>query len=340
MPLDLTDPRELAAVAAAFDLGRPVGGARPLPNGGNPSVSRLLTTERGSWLVKTEHLVVGEWQLRRAERVHRLQSAALAAGVTMPQPVEPPAPAVGYWHRHADADLVRVTEWLDGDDLRSGPGGTADAVAWVGSTLARIARLDIEADDEAVPTLQTMPDWHSWVTEAEAGGHDVARPAGALLPAVEEATALILAAERDGPRRLLAHGDTSRANVLRTPAGYALIDWDGGNGVVPWWEAVSVAFRFATPFNGPAAEADAGVVRPLLDAYLAGGGPGGAADATAFAGMLRDQLAVTAWSLWLALGHRRATAEQRAFGLRMVTAAEREMPRTLRSLDRWTALLT
>ncbi|GAB2886951.1 aminoglycoside phosphotransferase/kinase family protein [Streptomyces mayteni] len=339
MPPDLTEPRELAAVAAAFDLGRPVGALRRLPNGGNPSVSGLLTTERGRFVVKTDRLTVAEWQLRRAERAHRLQSAALAAGVPMPGPVEPPAPAVGYWHRWGDADLVRVTEWQEGHELRSVPEGDADAAAWVGATLARIARLGLAGDDDAAKPLQTVPDWHSWAAEAEAGGLDVAGPARALLPAVEEATALILAAERDAPRRLLVHGDTSRANVLRTPAGYALIDWDAVSAEVPWWEAVSVAFRFATAYEGPVAQGDPAVVRPLLDAYLAGGGPGGPADVSAFAGMLRDQLGVTAWCLWLALGHRRADAEQRAFGARMVTAAERALPGTLRSLDRWTALL-
>jgi hypothetical protein len=55
--------------------------------------------------------------------------------------------------------------------------------------------------------------------------------------------------------------------------------------------------------------------------------------------MLRSQLAVTAWRVWLALGHRQADADQRAFGLRIVTSAAQELPRLLRSLDRWALLL-
>ncbi|MFE2673174.1 hypothetical protein [Streptomyces hygroscopicus] len=55
--------------------------------------------------------------------------------------------------------------------------------------------------------------------------------------------------------------------------------------------------------------------------------------------MLRSQLASVAWCLWLALGHRQAGADQRAFGLRIVTSAARDMPRVMRSVEGWTTLL-
>ncbi|MDG9704657.1 phosphotransferase enzyme family protein [Streptomyces sp. DH37] len=336
-------PLEPSGIAAAFGLGRPLGGPRPLANGDHPSGTRVLTTERGRWTVKTGRLL-GDWHREEMRRTHRLESAALAAGVPMPRPVEPPRPAAGYWHVPAGGEAVRVTEWVEGHDLRRyGPADAslAEAAGWTGRTLGRIALLGLEDADgrDGGRPPHPVDEWREWVAEAEAGGHAVAAPARSLLPVVEEATALVLEALRERPRAVLVHGDVSRANVLRTPAGFALIDWDSAGAEVPWWDAVGVAFRFATPFNGPAAEGDPRVVRPLVEGYLDRGGPAGPADASAFAGMLRGQLASTAWCLWLALGHRRADAARRAFGLDLVTAAARELPRVLRSLDRWAALL-
>ncbi|NYI04712.1 hypothetical protein [Allostreptomyces psammosilenae] len=334
---------DFPALADAFGLGRPLGEPRPLANGDQPSSTRLLTTDRGRWVVKTGRLQ-GEWHRAQILQAHRLESAAVGAGVPMPLPVEPPSPAVGYWHSPDGRELVRVTEWIDGHDLRRAGGATpaalAEAAGWVGGTLGRIALLDLvddlaHNDDPPHP----MDDWRAWVAEAECTDHPVAAPARSLLPTIEEATALVAHARRDRPRAVLAHRDTSRANVVRTPTGYALIDWDGVGAEVPWWEAVNVAFRFGGPFNGPTADGDPRVVRPLIEGYLDRGGPAGPADPRAFAGMLHSQLALTAWCLWLALGHRQADAGRRAFGLRLVTTAARELPRVLRSLDRWSALL-
>ncbi|MFC8818843.1 aminoglycoside phosphotransferase family protein [Streptomyces rochei] len=335
---------DAAALAAMFGLGRPLGPWRPLANGGAPSDSRVLTTTHGRWVVRTGRLL-GDWHREQAHRVHRLESAAWDAGIAMPRPVEPPAPAVGHWHNPAGDTLVRVSEWLEEHDLRqvdmTSDAEISQAAEWVGSTLARIALLGaatgVAADDGMPP--HPPAEWREWVAEADAGGHPVATPARALLPVVEEATALIQEALCEPPGTAWVHGDTSRANVLRTRYGYALIDWEGARSDAPWWEAVNVAFRFATPFNGPTAAGDPRVVRPLLTAYLDAGGPSGPAEVSAFAGMLRSQLAAIAWCLWLALGHLRATADQRAFGLRIVTSAARDMPQVMNSLETWTTLL-
>ncbi|QKW23594.1 aminoglycoside phosphotransferase family protein [Kitasatospora sp. NA04385] len=329
------------AVAAAFGLGRPLGPWRRLDNGGAPTDGLLLETSRGRWTVRTGRLR-SEWHREQAHRVHRLQRAALAAGVAMPRPVEPPAPALGYWHHPGGDTLVKVNGWLDGHDLRRPGADLAGAADWTGRTLARIAALD--TGGEQPPPPHPVAQWREWVAEAEAGGLPVAGPARALLPAVAEAVALVRDAQSGAPAAVLVHGDTSRANVLRTPGGctpggYALIDWESVQPEVPWWEAVSVAFRFATPFNGAAVDPDPRVVRPLLAAYLDAGGPGVPADASAFAGLLRSQLSTAAWCLWLALGHREADAAQRAFGLRIVTDTARELPLVLGGLTGWAALL-
>ncbi|MDT0345881.1 phosphotransferase enzyme family protein [Streptomyces litchfieldiae] len=337
-------PLDAPAIAAAFGLGQPLGEPRPLANGDNPSVTRLLTTDRGRWVVKTDELL-GDWWHKRAERTHRLESAALAAGIPMPRPVEPPAPAVGYWHHPAGEELVRVSEWVEGEELRvneSDPAGSlGGAAGWLGTTLGRVALLGLagSGDPDEERPLHPVAEWHEWVAQAETAGLPIAGAARSLLPVVEDATALIADALREGPRTVLVHGDTSRANLLSTPDGYVLIDWDAACAEVPWWAAVDVAFRFATPFNGPVADGDPRVVRPLIEGYLGTGAPAGPADVSAFAGMLRSQLSVTAWCLWLALGHRGDDPERRAFGARLVTMAADGLPGVLRSLDGWTALL-
>jgi hypothetical protein len=335
-------PLDASAIADAFGLGRLLDAPRPLANGSHPSVTRVLVTERGRWVVKTDELL-GDWWLRRTERVHRLESAALAAGIPMARPVPPPEPALGYWYRTGNGpELVRVSAWVEGHDLR-GPkdGGLVDTARWAGDTLGRIALLGLpgDADGEDEDPVHSLAEWREWVDEAVTADHPVAVPARTLLPVIEDATALVTDALRDAPPSALVHGDTSQANILRTPTGYALIDWDATRADVPWWEAVNVAFQFTGSDNGPSAEADPEVVRAVLGGYAGRGAPVGPADVSSFAGMLRGQLHVTAWALWLALGHRGDDPERRAFGLRIITEAAREMPRVLRSLDSWTTLL-
>ena len=75
------------------------------------------------------------------------------------------------------------------------------------------------------------------MAEAEAADHPVTAPTCSPLPVIEEATTLVWEAQRNHPRTVLVHGDTSQANVLRPPTGYALIDWEGARADVPWWEA-------------------------------------------------------------------------------------------------------
>lgn len=207
MPLDTLDTPDIAReIAAAFRLGRPLGDLRPLGNGDHPSGTRVLTTDRGLWVVKTGRLA-DDWQRRQARRAHQLENAALAAGIGMPRPVEPPSPAVGHWYNPAGQDAVRVTEWVEGHDLRR-PGTTdvsalAEAAGWVGGTLGRIALLGPVGDgpvDDGRKALHPMADWRTWVAEAEAGDSTVARPARSLLPVIEDATRLIEHAERDRPR--------------------------------------------------------------------------------------------------------------------------------------------
>lgn len=325
-------------IATAFGLGTLVTEPEAL-HGGVSTDAWVLTTSRGRWVVKTD-LLRGDWHRDAKQRAHRLEHAAFAADLPMPRPVDPPAPAIGYWH-DTGTGLVRVAEWVEGRDLRtsSAPAPTR----WLGTVLGRVAGLELAADldEDGSTPVHPVAEWREWVAEAEARSLAVAGPARSLLATVDDATAIVLAASAEPPPAYLAHRDVSAANVVRTPHGLRLIDWDLAGPAVPWWETVGVAFDFAGELteDGGTDPGSQRVVREVVEAYADAGGSIGAADVSAFAGVLRSTLGFTAWCLWLALGHRDADAERQAFGAREVAGASRTLPRVVSSLERWSAYL-
>lgn len=325
-------------IANFFGLGTLVAEPEEL-HGGVSTDAWVFTTSRGRWVVKTDQLR-GDWHRDAKQRAHCLEHAAFAADLPMPRPIDPPAPAIGYWHDTGTV-LVRVAEWVEGRDLRTS--SAPPPTRWLGTMLGRVVGLDLTADldDDGSTPVHPIPEWREWVAEAEARSLVVAGPARSLLATVEDATAIVLAASAEAPQAYLAHRDVSAANVVRTPRGLSLIDWDHAGPEVPWWETVGVAFDFAQALSGDDGQ-DPGaqrVVREVVEAYADAGGPIGAADVSAFAGVLRSTLGFTAWCLWLALGHRDADAERQAFGAREVATASRTLPRVVSSLERWSAYL-
>lgn len=196
----------------------------------------------------------------------------------MPRPVDPPAPAIGYWH-DTGAALVRVAEWVEGRDLRTS--SAPPPTRWLGTVLGRVAGLELAADldEDGSTPVHPIADWREWVAEAESRSIAVAGPARSLLATVEDATAIVLAASAEAPPVYLAHRDVSPANVMRTPDGLRLIDWDLAGPAVPWWETVGVAFDFAGELREDAVT-DPGsqrVVREVVEAYANADGSIGAA---------------------------------------------------------------
>ncbi|MFK4085760.1 hypothetical protein ACI2LF_16745 [Kribbella sp. NPDC020789] len=329
-------------VADAFDLGA-VLEDRPLANGDRPAVTRIVSTTKGRWVVKYDSLGsaerpdLSEWQRSKAWTVHRLESAAVAAGIPMPRPVQPPEPSIGFWHA-ADRDLVRVTEWVEGSDLRDTHVPDDELAAWLGGVLARIGQLDVAVDQDAdASPVHPLEEWQEWVREAEST--TVSRAASAVLGVVQDSADLIADAVRNRPPLTMTHGDTARANILATPTGLVLIDWESATAEVPWWDAAANAVRLAAPDERSIAGGDPRIVRSLIASYRDHGGPTGPADATAFAGLLIGHLSFTAWCLWVALGHRDESAEQVAFCTRSLVDSAEHLPRILRELDDWARLL-
>ncbi|SDK88618.1 phosphotransferase [Streptomyces indicus] len=318
---------ELLEVAEAFGLGEPL--RTHALRGGSSSGAWRLDTQDGAWLVKVQP-PAGDWWARSARRAYELESAAQASALPLPRPLLPPDPAIGFWH-DAGPYYARVSAYVPGRTARLGDPGLAE---WLGGTLAAVAALDLPADladDESAP-LHPPADWRAWA--AEARGSEVADAAQELLPAVAEATGLVRAAEAGAPAARLGHRDTGLANILVHQGSFTLIDWDAAGPVIPWWDAVHTALRCAGGLDAPGTT-DAAAVRQTLAAYRAAGGPVGAADETAFAGLLRSTLAFTAYTLWLALGHRGGDAEFRAQGARRFRASADSLHRALGSLPEW-----
>lgn len=127
------------------------------------------------------------------------------------------------------------------------------------------------------------------------------------------------------------------ANILLTPTGPVLVDWDAAGPALPWWEVVHVAFDFAMPEH--TREPDRAVVHRIVTAYTNAGGTPGPAHADALAGLVHATVGWFAFNLWRCLGHRPVTPQQQRHATQVVIDGLMWLPRLVGSLDRWKTLL-
>lgn len=280
----------------------------------------------GTWVVKTirPH---GDWQLAAMVASADLERAALAAGLELARPVEPPAGArtVGYWAAVGDG-YARVHEHLDGVHPRIPL--DPETGRWLGGVVARLAALALPGavGDDASRPLYSADAWRTWLDEADHAGLTSAAAVRAALPAIADAVALIRQAAGSAPPAVLLHRDLAARNLLLTAAGPRLVDWDYAGPEVPWWEAVKLGV-------------DLDAVPAVLDGYARAGGEFGPADETAFAGLLWSQVAYAAYCLWVALGHRGGDARRRADADADLGRFATAFPSTMDGLGRRVALL-
>ncbi len=204
------------AVAAAFGLGDVLGPPTPVAGGGSHLMWRLHTS-RGAWAVKRLNRSREDWWLRDYLVSARIQLDAHARGFPMPRPVhplEPAAPLLADVRAGEEIASYLVHEWCD-----SGPPAT-DVPAWVGTTLAALHTLPVGG----MPVWQPHPveEWREWLDEAPNDFTDAVR---AYLPEIAEARAM--AADQGDLTPVSTHRDVKPDNVLETPAGPLLVDWDG-----------------------------------------------------------------------------------------------------------------
>ncbi|MBB5867219.1 Ser/Thr protein kinase RdoA (MazF antagonist) [Allocatelliglobosispora scoriae] len=323
----------LGEIAAAFRIGSLVAAPRQLKGAEVVAVS----AGNGSFVVKTEQSPPS-WRLDAMRMTGRVESAALAAGLEIALPVEPPSghETAGYWARFGD-QWFRVSELLTGVHPR--PPFDIRTATWLGVTVARLARLGLPGDVRDDPSRPLYPahDWAPWLDDAARAGLACAPVLRAAVPVIAEATALVQAALVGPVEARLMHRDLSGRNILRTSAGLRLLDFDYAGPEVPWWEAVAVAVRSAQAAD--LAEPSEPSLRALLAGYAEADGPIGSADHSAFAGLVWSQVAMAAYSLWVAAGHRGGDAVRRAAADRDAVHLAGALTHTMSSLDRWVDLL-
>lgn len=325
-------------VAERFGIGRPVSGLVRV-TGGNTHRLFRLTTDQGSWAVKLLNSTGEAGWLEAMARSAELELLAADAGVAVPTPAIPSDPVavlVAEMSAGEDMEYVRVSRWVDG--VISTAPAPVDICAWLGTTLAQVAALPILPTETVAEAFQThaLARWQQWADEATGLGLVCAAPLRRSLPALADAGALVLEATA-GPLDLrMAHNDANPWNVLVSPTGPWLLDWDAAGADVPWFDLLGSVWRFAGASTG---RPDVGRVRAALQAYEAAGGPLGRTDELAFGGMVHGTMESLSYFLERALGHQDVTPEEQTSADTVTVQCLEALHVELDNLSAWSRLL-
>ncbi|WP_405057388.1 aminoglycoside phosphotransferase family protein [Kribbella sp. NBC_01505] len=228
-------------VAAAFELGEPEGDLVHIRRG--DSDAWRLNTSTGSYFVKG---YLGEVSADQLAIATAFEQRALDAGVDMPKPIDS---SLG-WVTRIDDRLFRVYPWIE-----AGP--TQDVSVWLGQTMARVHQLQPLAQiglppwwQQTVPPLTGRPSWASLYDDA--------------VPHLIAIAERIAELAETAPDPVLTHGDFKPHNIVASPTGPMLVDWDSVRTDSAALEAGRVAYTFAA--GNPQQ------INKILTAYVAAGG--------------------------------------------------------------------
>ncbi|WP_460518078.1 phosphotransferase enzyme family protein [Flindersiella endophytica] len=254
------------ALARAFGLGR----AEELVHvrSGDTDTWRLDTSAGRYFLKGYRDNSAGRFMagsLRdQLEAAMEFEQLAFHAGVDLPKPIQP-AGTVNGRLTEIEGRLFRAYRWVEHRPLRGGD----DIAGWLGRTMARIHQLR-PLPGSPLPgwwrgAIRSPEDWEECFATATARGKPWAKRASEILPHILERSARI---ERllDGtppPDCVTTHGDFKTHNLLMTPAGPLLVDWDSVRVDSAALEAARVAYIFA---GGAELEPIQRVLRAYVDA--------------------------------------------------------------------------
>jgi len=226
-----TDAPAPAGVLAAFGEPGQVTAYDEVAGGWSNRVWHLTTT-RGDYAVKELRNAWGEprWREWLAEG-WRLELAARAAGVAMPEPVANPATgeALAYVVRSDGSGEapVRLHRWVGSTRVPREPVGP-ELARWVGRTLATVHALAMRPTAPDVYSgrvgLTTADVWPDLVARSRAAGAPWAEQLAAAEAVARRASALLEA--WDPAEEVLCHGDVDQKNLLVAEDGPRLCDWD------------------------------------------------------------------------------------------------------------------
>lgn len=301
-------------------LGTPVG---PLVrvHGGYANRMYRLDTDRGSFAVKELNLLDRRWAYR-ADDVFRLERAAFAAGVPMPEPVS------------ATGDTL-VHRWVEGEKVPEAPVSPAYAFE-IGEILARVHALDVAwAADSAEPVSR---DWPELARRAKATGQPWADELASRVEMFLAIAEFVDSCERPGPV-VLTHRDIQPWNLLARDGRPIVLDWELSGMLDLSSELGSTALSIA---KGPGLDdIEPAIFRSVLEGYEAGGGVLPPPGPSWFVFMIEGWLGHTRWNIVRCLaGAEAATGPGLALSHEVVRNGVRGLPELFGRLPELEALLS
>ncbi|GAA0945904.1 hypothetical protein GCM10009554_41190 [Kribbella koreensis] len=256
-------------------------------HGGFANRMYRLDTDQGSFAVKELNVADRRWTYR-VEDVFRLERAAFAAGIPMPEPIS------------ADHQTL-VHRWVDGEKVPEAPVSEAYAFE-VGEILARIHALDVEwtASTEE-PTPQ---DWPVLAQRAAETDQPWADELACQVDTFLAIAHFVDTCERPGPV-VLTHKDIQPWNLLARDGRPVVLDWELSGLLDLSGELGSTALSIA---KGPGLDTiDRTVFRAVLNGYTNAGGTLPPPGPSWFAYLISGWLGHTRWNILRALAGTEAT---------------------------------
>jgi hypothetical protein len=319
----------LEAIAGHLALGGLTGDPVVLKPGSVP-VWRIETAT-GAYHVKIwERHSSWDWLTASLAGVAEIERAAHAAGVAMAEPVA--------LNERVDGLNVTVHRWCEGRPAEP----RDDIAAWVGSTLAQLHTIPPPASapgDSITANYGSHPaeEWQRWMDEAFDQAQPWAAAARDARDSLRGASAIVEAGLAAGERVVGSHRDMSPSNMLVHGDARTMVDWDMAGPELAWFETVRAAVEFgrlaASSRDAKAFAPDPATTRAIIAAYERSGGHRGVGGREAFAGTLGLALNRIGWQMWVSLGHRESTPEERETAAAYVPMALAKLQRRLETLD-------
>ncbi|HEY3512273.1 MAG TPA: aminoglycoside phosphotransferase family protein [Kribbella sp.] len=251
-------------IARAFALGEPDGELVHIRRGDNDAWR--LDTSTGSYFVKGYFPTTGG-QFNGDDLTDQLAVAmaferrALEAGVDMPEPIAPTDPYLG-WVTRIEDRLFRVHRWIE----HAQP--DQDVADWLGRTMLQVHQLE-PLGTTGLPqwwrdAVRSPATWEAWLAMARTRGASWADLYEDSLPHILAAGTRIAELCDVVPDLVTTHGDFKTHNIVSSPSGPVLVDWDSVRTDSAALEAGRVAHIFGA--------GEPQQVNRILDAYVAAGG--------------------------------------------------------------------
>ncbi|MFK4087526.1 phosphotransferase [Kribbella sp. NPDC020789] len=283
-------------VAAAFDLGSPVGSLVHVRRG-DTDAWRLDTTT-GRYFVKGYFSVTGG-QFHGEQLTDQLAVAteferrAFEAGLSMPEPMVPVDPVL-VWLARIEDRLFRVYRWIESPTSQP----DLDISVWLGRTMMQVHRLQ-PLGPVGLPSwwrqvVQSPATWEGWFVRARKCNASWAGLSLYCLPHILAVTERITELCDVAPDIVTTHGDFKTHNVVMSPSGPILVDWDSVRTDSAALEAGRVAYIFG--------DGEPEQVRKILAAYAAAGGELGWPGGDLFLSVLRNRIQVLSEQIRVSLG--------------------------------------